>query len=145
MCVIRNHPSSLGARFTAEPDIQSQEYRRQKPSEDSDVRRHKNEILCKLSCIRALSHSGLFLILSSWVFAHGPVLITQPVDETNLATLAGNIRPEANAVNDRGRVPDAMPIDHMLLQLRRAPQQEQAAEAFVDQPTIPTRRIITSG
>jgi subtilase family serine protease len=62
-----------------------------------------------------------------------PVLITGPVDENNLVTLAGNTRPEANTKNDRGRVADDLPLEHMMLQLRRPPQQEKALENYIDQ------------
>ncbi len=48
------------------------------------------------------------------------VLITDPIDEGRLVTLAGNTRAEARvAENDRGIVPDSTPVLHMLLQLRR--------------------------
>jgi subtilase family serine protease len=60
-------------------------------------------------------------------------LITGPVVEAELATLAGNIRPEANAENDRGAVADEVPLEHMLLQLRRADEQEEALAALIDQ------------
>src|SRR5208282_5204570 len=60
-------------------------------------------------------------------------LITQNVDESKWVTLAGNTRPEANAANDRGRVGDDFWMDHMLLQLRRPADQEQALEQFIAQ------------
>jgi subtilase family serine protease len=60
-------------------------------------------------------------------------LITGPVVEAELATLAGNIRPEANAENDRGAVADEVPLEHMLLQLRRSDEQEEALAALIDQ------------
>ena len=54
-------------------------------------------------------------------------LITQAVNDGNLVSLAGNTRPEArNPANDRGRVDDAMPMPHLMLQLRRPAAQEQA-------------------
>jgi len=59
--------------------------------------------------------------------------ITEAVDEAKLTTLHGNTRSEANALNDRGLVPDDMPMEHMLLQLRRSPEQEQALQQFVDE------------
>ena len=62
-----------------------------------------------------------------------PRLITQPINPAQLATLAGNTRPEANPANDRGMVPDSMPLDHMLLQLRRSDVQEQAFRTLIDQ------------
>ena len=61
------------------------------------------------------------------------VLIVDPIDETKLITLQGNTRPEANAANDRGRVPDGFRMDHMLLQLKRAPEQEAAFQKYVDE------------
>ncbi|HWO38949.1 MAG TPA: protease pro-enzyme activation domain-containing protein, partial [Candidatus Acidoferrum sp.] len=73
------------------------------------------------------------LILSTPLFAQqAPVLITQNVDNAKLATLAGNTRPEANKKNDRGLVPDGLAMEHMLLQLKRSPQQEQALVRYID-------------
>src|SRR5580658_4974209 len=60
------------------------------------------------------------------------VLITQSVDSARLYTLAGNTRPEANAQNDRGKVPDTLAMQHMLLQLQRSPERELALENFID-------------
>jgi hypothetical protein len=64
-----------------------------------------------------------------------PVLITEPIDENQLVTLVGNTRPEANAENDRGRLPDSFPVDHMLLQLRRAPGLEREFARYIDSLT----------
>ena len=58
-------------------------------------------------------------------------LIHERVDENKLVTLAGNTRPEANAENDLGAVSDDLRLDHMMLQLKRSPQQEQAVEQFI--------------
>lgn len=58
-------------------------------------------------------------------------LILDKVDENKLVTLSGNTRSEANAENDLGPVEDSLTMDHMMLQLKRSPQQEQAAEQFV--------------
>jgi len=63
---------------------------------------------------------------------HSRVLITQRVNETQLHTLAGNTRSQANALNDRGRVADDFPMQHMLLQMQRPEEQEQAARQMVD-------------
>jgi len=62
-----------------------------------------------------------------------PPLITATIDEKALVTLAGNTRPEATAANDRGAVADNLPMGHTLLQLRRAPEQEQALEKYLDE------------
>jgi hypothetical protein len=60
-------------------------------------------------------------------------LITGPVDETKLHRLAGNTRSQANAANDRGQVPGDLAMEHVLLQLQRPAEQEQALNDYVDQ------------
>ena len=60
-------------------------------------------------------------------------LITEKIDENKRHTLAGNLRREANPANDRGRVSDDLALEHMLLQLQRPPEQEQALQQFIDQ------------
>ena len=46
-------------------------------------------------------------------------------------TLPGNTRPEAKASYDHGRVSDDMVLDHLMLQLRRTPEREQALQQFI--------------
>ncbi|HUA18058.1 MAG TPA: S53 family peptidase [Bryobacteraceae bacterium] len=89
---------------------------------------------------RALAYRASLLGLTVLLTAQsGPsqplarVLITGPIDASRLHTLPGNTRAEANARNDRGRVPDGLAMDHMLLQLRRSPEREQALRKFIDQ------------
>ena len=61
-------------------------------------------------------------------------LITQAVNDGSLFRLAGNIPLAArNAANDRGSVPDSLPMPHMMLQLRRPAAQEQALQTLIDQ------------
>ncbi len=60
-------------------------------------------------------------------------LITQEIDESRTVTLKGNTRPEVNLMNDRGAVADDFQMEHMLLQLQRSPEQEQALKEFIDQ------------
>ncbi|MBV9303614.1 MAG: S8/S53 family peptidase [Acidobacteriaceae bacterium] len=62
-----------------------------------------------------------------------PGLITSPIDERQLVTLAGNTRPEANVDTDHGRVADGFRMEHVLLQLKRSPKQELALRAFIDE------------
>jgi subtilase family serine protease len=57
-------------------------------------------------------------------------LITQQIDETNRFMLKGNLRPEANALNDRGLAAEDLPMEHMLLQLQRSPEREQSLAQF---------------
>ena len=60
--------------------------------------------------------------------------ITQSINQSVSVTLAGNTRPEAqNLANDRGIVPDSLPMEHVFLQLRRPVAQQQAVQALIDQ------------
>src|SRR6266566_3272462 len=64
---------------------------------------------------------------------HARPRITQSVDEMNRVALEGNTRPEAKAENDRGTVAAAFTMEHMLLQLKRSPEQELALQQFIDE------------
>ena len=59
-------------------------------------------------------------------------LITESIDENALVTLAGNIHPAAHPQNDRGPVADSLPLEHMYLQLERAPELQQAADTLIE-------------
>jgi regulation of enolase protein 1 (concanavalin A-like superfamily)/uncharacterized membrane protein len=65
--------------------------------------------------------------------SHARTLITQGVDENKRVTLSGNVRPEARAEHDRGRAPNDLLLDHILLQLKRSPEQERALEEFLQE------------
>jgi len=60
-------------------------------------------------------------------------LITSSIDEGKLVPLPGNTRPEAVPENDRGMVADGFPMAHVLLQLRRPPEQESKLEQVLDE------------
>ena len=63
-----------------------------------------------------------------------PALIAQSVNEASLFKLAGNTKREAqNPGNDQGAAPADLPLEHMLLQLRRPAAQEKAVEALIDE------------
>jgi len=64
-----------------------------------------------------------------------PLLINRPIDEASLIRLWGNTRPEANAKNDRGLAEDSFPMEHILLQLKRAPQLEKKFDRYIDSLT----------
>jgi subtilase family serine protease len=91
-----------------------------------------------LSCA-AFAAVVVILILSFSGTAHAQqantarALITEKVSDANLVTLAGNTRPEAIAANDRGPLAPDAPMEHMLLQLKRSPEQEQSLSKFVDE------------
>ena len=63
------------------------------------------------------------------------VLITRPIDESRLVRMVGNTRREANADNDRGRVPDDFFMEHMLLLLNRPPELERQFEEYIESLT----------
>jgi hypothetical protein len=60
-------------------------------------------------------------------------IIVPPVDESRLVTLTGNISSAAlDGQNDRGRVDDSLPLNHMLLLLKRSPESEAHLEKEID-------------
>src|SRR5580704_4381060 len=63
-----------------------------------------------------------------------PARITQAIDETQLVTLKGNVHPLARPEFDQGVVSDSMPMNRMLLVLKRSMEQESAlTQLLVDQ------------
>jgi hypothetical protein len=58
--------------------------------------------------------------------------ITQPLDNSRVVPLGGQIRPEAVARNDDGALPDATPLPHLLLQLKRPLDQEQKVQQLIE-------------
>ncbi|HLY57126.1 MAG TPA: S53 family peptidase [Stellaceae bacterium] len=59
-------------------------------------------------------------------------LVNRPIDDRQTEELAGNTRPEAKAQNDRGRVSDGLPLEHMQLLLRRPSDAEAALTQLID-------------
>ena len=89
-----------------------------------------------LSCclLAVLASLCLFVVVPTAQAESGPpALITQNIDEGKLTTLGGNTRPEAKAKYDRGLVADTLSMEHMLLQLKRSPEQEQELRQFIDE------------
>ncbi|MGB8988182.1 MAG: protease pro-enzyme activation domain-containing protein [Candidatus Sulfotelmatobacter sp.] len=60
-------------------------------------------------------------------------LITQPVDEGQLTVLKGNTHPLAKPAFDLGTAPATLPMQRMLLVLKRSPQQEAALRKLLDE------------
>jgi subtilase family serine protease len=73
---------------------------------------------------------------SSAVTARQP-LINGRIDETQLVTLPGNVRPEANASHDLGQVDDSMPLNHLQLVLVRPEAQESALDEYMQKAQTP--------
>jgi subtilase family serine protease len=64
---------------------------------------------------------------------HSAPRIRENVDDAKRITLHGNSHHRASEDNDRGKVDDDLRMHHLLLQLRRSPQQEKAVEKFIEQ------------
>jgi hypothetical protein len=93
----------------------------------------RREMFFACCLLAVLASLFLFAVPSAQAENVGPVLTTQNVDESKLVTLGGNTRPEAKAKYDRGRVPDNLLMEHLLLLLRRSPDQERELEKFIDE------------
>jgi hypothetical protein len=63
-------------------------------------------------------------------------LITEAIDEGGLHRLIGNTRPQATAANDFHR-------EHVILQLKRSPDEAQALQGCIDSLHDPVSRIFT--
>jgi subtilase family serine protease len=89
-----------------------------------------------------LSAIALALLFSaSFALAEGAstrALITSPINEANRVTLYGNTHPAATAENDRGRVSDSLPMEHLQLLLKRSPEQEKALGKYITDLQTPT-------
>ncbi len=59
--------------------------------------------------------------------------ITEAVDETKLVTLTGNTHRMAQAQFDQGPAPDSLPLERLMLILKRSPQQEAALRTLLDE------------
>jgi hypothetical protein len=63
----------------------------------------------------------------------GHPLITQSVDESRLATLKGNVHPLARTEFDLGMAPASLPMQRMLLVLKRSPAQQAQLTKLLDE------------
>jgi Predicted protease len=59
-------------------------------------------------------------------------LITETLDESRLTRLTGNTHPMARAEFDVGTAPASLPMERMLLVLKRSPEQEAALARLLD-------------
>jgi hypothetical protein len=89
-------------------------------------------VLALAGLVLVLAHKGIPRVWARTVSR--PVLINEAIDESKLIKVGGT-RPEANAKNNRGRVEDSFPMQHMLLQLKRAPELEQEFDQYIDSLT----------
>jgi subtilase family serine protease len=59
-------------------------------------------------------------------------MLSAPIDDSRMVTVAGNVRPEVRGARDLGRVPESMAFPHISLLLQRSPEREAAARAYID-------------
>lgn len=85
-------------------------------------------VLCGLSLVAGCL---IFLGRTSAQTSVAPSRITQAIDETRLTILRGNTHPFARPEFDRGVAPPDLPEEHMLLVLRRSPEQEAAVQKLL--------------
>jgi len=76
---------------------------------------------------------GLLAFVCTFNLASSASQINGTVNEKERVRLAGNTRSEAIRENDRGAVPDNFPMEHLMLQLKRSPEKEEALDKFIEQ------------
>jgi subtilase family serine protease len=87
---------------------------------------------CSLKTIFLVCALALSTLAAAGQTAPVAPRITQAIDEGKLVTLRGNTRPEATKANDRGALSNNYRLEHMMLQLQRAPEQEAALRQYLD-------------
>src|ERR1039458_5078071 len=81
----------------------------------------------------AIAISLVVPVLASAQTANVQPRITAAIDESRLTMLKGNTHPLARPEFDRGAAPDSLPMQRMLLVLKRGPDQEAALDALMEQ------------
>jgi subtilase family serine protease len=83
--------------------------------------RHVRQYVSAVNLLICLGLFGFARLVSGQVIPR----IVDVIDETKLVTLTGNTHPLAISKYDQGPVSDSFPMEHMYLELRRSPEQEQ--------------------
>ena len=89
-----------------------------------------------MKMVRYMRHSGWSVLAAvlCWVCASAPAeqhSITLKVDENSLTRLPGHVSRAARPEFDRGRAPDSLPQEHILMMLRRSGPKEQELQQFI--------------
>ena len=90
--------------------------------------------------LRLLSLTGMALVMTCTLAAQSAAVtsrIAGKIDETQRTTLRGAVHPLANAANDRGAVPDEMPVSRVHLMLKRSESQETALRQLIAEMHTP--------
>jgi subtilase family serine protease len=89
---------------------------------------------CK--CLNAFLAGALLFLLPGFAAAQGNVVrprITDRVDDSRMAVLQGNTHPLARPQFDQGAAPPNLPMDRMMLVLKRSAEQETALQDLLEQ------------
>ncbi len=90
-------------------------------------------LLSLLLCAQSLAQQSAAQQPSTQSATSAPrPLIAQPIDETQLTVLKGNTHPLARPEFDLGTAPATLPMNRMLLVLKRSPEQESALKKLLD-------------
>lgn len=82
----------------------------------------------------SLALCSLLFFLPQANFAQSrPALISQPINNSALVTLPRNVHPLARPEYDRGAAPPSLPLNRMLLVLKRSPAQQSALDSLIAQ------------
>jgi len=90
--------------------------------------------ICK--CLNAFLAGALLFLLPGVAAAQGNVVrprITDRVDDSRMAVLQGNTHPLARPQFDQGAAPPNLPMDRMMLVLKRSAEQETALQDLLEQ------------
>ena len=92
------------------------------------------QLFRSLTCCSLLAAPNLLLAGSAQAqtAAAARSLITSRVDAAQTVALHGSVRPEANAGNDRGKVSGDLRLEHMILQLSRPADREEALQTLIE-------------
>src|ERR1700688_4826662 len=90
--------------------------------------RHYRAIGCK----SILYFSVLYLLTTVSAFGQAIPLLVDPIDDAQRITLPGNVHPLARVEFDRGAAPLDLPMNRMLLVLKRSPEQEAELRRLLD-------------
>ena len=97
--------------------------------------------MAKSICASWLSVLVLAIVVGETTLAaQTPRLITSAIDEGKLAAVPHSIHPSARSEFDQGPAPDNLPINRMLLVLKRSAGQQEALDQFLkylQQPSSP--------
>jgi hypothetical protein len=97
--------------------------------------------ICRMVVVRAMNRLWSLILILGFLLpalagrpaqAQSVPLITGPVDETRLVTVAGNTHPLARPEFDQGIAPGDLPLDRLLLVLKRAPEREAALRQLIE-------------